>query len=100
MTFFLFSPYSPEGYLARIVFRLILLNAFNNPMYCKAVCNIDAFNVFVYPNGNIIFMYICFTILAPPFNVYYSYCQTDSRVYVCHVQLKKTVWDRSLKYTG
>ena len=87
MTFF-FSPYSPEGYMACITFRLILLNAFNNPMYCKAVCNIDAFNVFVYPNGNIIFMYICFTMLAPPFNVYYSYCQTDSRVYVCHVQLK------------
>ena len=46
---------------------LILLNAFNNPMYCKAVCNRDAFNVFVYPNGNIIFMYICFTMLAPLF---------------------------------
>ena len=45
MTFFLFSPYSPEGYMARITFRLILLNAFNNPMYCKAVCNRDAFNV-------------------------------------------------------
>ena len=51
--------------MARITFRLILLNAFNNPMYCKAVCNRDAFNVFVYPNGNIIFMYICFTMLAP-----------------------------------
>ena len=37
MTFFLFSPYSPEGYMARITFRLLLLNAFNNPMYCKAV---------------------------------------------------------------
>ena len=47
---------SPEGYMARITFRLSLLNAFNNPMYCKAVCNRDAFNVFVYPNGNIIFM--------------------------------------------
>ena len=39
MTFILFSPYSPEGYMARITFRLIILNAFNNPMYCNAVCN-------------------------------------------------------------
>ena len=98
MTFFLFSPYSPEGYMARITFRLILLNAFNNPMYCKAVCNRDAFNVFVYPNGNIIFMYICFTMLAPLFNVYYSYCQYDSRVYVCHVQLKNCMGSKFRKY--
>ena len=88
MTFILFSPYSPEGYMARSTFRLIILNAFNNPMYCNAVCNRYAFNVFVYLNGNIIFMYICFTMLAPPFNVYYSYWQSVSRVYVCHVQLK------------
>ena len=81
--------------MARITFRLILLNAFNN---CKAVCNRDAFNVFVYPNGNIIFMYICFIMLAPPFNVYYSYCQSDSRVYVCHVQLKNCMGSKFRKY--
>ena len=51
------TPYSPEGYMARITFRLILLNAFNNPMYCKAVWNRDAFNVFVYRKDIIIFMY-------------------------------------------
>ena len=94
MTFFCFLNIARKAiWLALPLFKynyfmLILLNAFNNPMYCKAVCNRDALNVLVYPNGNIIFMYICFTMLAPPFNVYYFYCQSDSRVYVCHVQLK------------
>ena len=43
--------------MAHITFRLILLNAFNNPMYCKAVCNRDAFNVFVYIHMAI--LYLC-----------------------------------------
>ena len=69
-------------------------------MYCrpKAVCNRDAFKVFVYPNGNIIFMYICFNMLAPPFNVYYPYCQSDSRVCVCHVHLKNCMGSKFRVY--
>ena len=29
-----------------------------------------------------------FYYVSTPYNVYYSYCQSESRVYVCHVQLK------------
>ena len=53
----MFSLHSPEGYMVYIAFMLILLNAFNNLIYCKAVCNRNAFNVYLYPNGNIIFMF-------------------------------------------
>ena len=36
--------------------------------------------------------------LAPLFNVYCSYCQSDSRVYVCHVQLKNCMGSKFRKY--
>ena len=36
--------------------------------------------------------------LAPPFNVYYSYWQSVSRVYVCHVQLKNCMGSKFRKY--